>query len=378
MNRILFFLKNNIKFRAFSMIEVMTALIILGIITAATVPIITRKYTNKSYTVTESSANKGYGKKCSSINDDCLYCKMGDNDEPLECLICNKKCESHKDVKKCQCISCDDLTKGGISNCEACTTDDNDNIICTKCKIDYYLDNNTCKLCTNDNNSDGNICDGAIKSPCPPGTFGYYNDDPNADPNEAKYMCMFVSGGYYQNEYGKVAENNIICPAGSYCCGAGENCVGATEPSQCEAGKYSNAGQSACTACEAGYYSATGATSCTRFTGRNCQAFDPAGGACTDCNQGYHLSGGMCETCESGYYMTDSTNKVCSPCEEDTYTAEGNTATSCSVTPVEISDDEGGESESGDDPGEGDDPIDDDGDDYDDGDDGGADDDGGE
>ena len=342
MNRTL--LKKNIKIKAFSMIEVMTALIILGIITAATVPIITRKYTNKSYTVSKASEKKAYGKKCAGISDNCLYCTVDDNNDPKECLICKLKCSTYKDIGKCQCIQCDDPNReDGVTNCEACTTDDNEKIVCTKCKIDYYLDNNTCKLCTNDNNSDGNVCDGAIKSPCPPGTFGYYNDDPNADPNDAKYMCMYVPGGYYQSESGKVAANNIICPAGSYCCGTSENCAGATEPLQCSAGEYSSAGQTACSKCSAGTYSNAGASECTTFTGKNCLEFDQAGGACNNCANGYYMNNGKCETCAMGFYMSDSVNKICSPCSEGTSTSSNNTASTCSEDIGEVATGDDGE-----------------------------------
>ena len=155
------------KIAAFSLIEVMLSLIILSIVTAAVVPVITKKITNKSIKIEAEEKNEesDYTTDCSQlinskmVGENCTLCNKG---EGAVCKQCPMECDEGMflDIPTCSCIPC------GVPDCVTCKTTD----YCFKCYASagaaYYSDNGECKECPS-----GSYCNGIKATPCPKDTF---------------------------------------------------------------------------------------------------------------------------------------------------------------------------------------------------------------
>ena len=179
----------------------MISLIIISAITAAFVPVMTKKISKGSVNITPKLTitqncpmftHPSQGGTSSSSCGKCAFCDIQRASQ--RCIICNCNCDSgtldrigtFKNSNDCTCRSCTEID----SKCMVCTT----GAICTACQRGYYLSNNTCTICPA-----GYYCpDGVNKKPC-----------------EAGYYCTGRN-------------NRTPCPAGTY-----SNTQNATSSSIC-------------------------------------------------------------------------------------------------------------------------------------------------
>ena len=122
---------NLAKFLAgFSLIEILIALIIISLITAAFIPILTKKVSKITVHTTS-----GLTTECSDkFSEDCSLCTE------YECIMCSKNCLDGKYKSlKCECENCKD--KYGA--CKTCNKDR-----CTLCEEGYYIKNGACADCS--------------------------------------------------------------------------------------------------------------------------------------------------------------------------------------------------------------------------------------
>ena len=295
------------KVHGFSLVEIVVALIILSVITAALAPIITKKLKSNTINLGKntSSAVK-FSDDCSDFGSDCTMCTNE------SCALCNKDCaqNEYKDVPNCLCRNCGEIHIG----CLECTSKK-----CKKCENGYGLNNGKCYKCTK----------------------GYYGNGLN---------CIAASIGNYVPEDG--ATFQTPCPAGQY-----QDEIGKPECKVCQAGSYQNViGQSSCKTCEIDYACSGGnnrvqcapnmgadegssncspcSTNCT-----NCKV--PS--ACLGCNSGYYLSNDSCIICPQNYrcdgldkiqcsygYYSQQGSSTCTVCPSNCATcSSGSTCTSC-------------------------------------------------
>ena len=174
-----------ILLRAFSLIELMVALIVVSVLTAAMAPVITKKLKSKEITISQGGG--GLTMNCSSISPQCGLCEGG------ICVSCAKACTEYEalDVGACSCVACNDENLHG----SACLKCDSEN--CSKCTSGYYLDSGVCTAC-----SDGYTCDGTISSLCP---VGYYCKDGATTP------CL--DGTYNDTEGATSSSSCVACSA---------------------------------------------------------------------------------------------------------------------------------------------------------------------
>ena len=146
----------------------MLSLIILSIVTAAVVPVITKKITSKSIKIEAEEKNEEseYTTDCQEliidgekVGSDCTLCTKGEN---AICKQCPIECDEGMlvDIRACKCVECK------AENCEACKTEN----YCFKCMISesgvYYSNNGNCEICPL-----GHYCDGIKATPCPKGSY---------------------------------------------------------------------------------------------------------------------------------------------------------------------------------------------------------------
>ena len=265
------------KIFGFSLVEIVVALIIFSVITAALAPIITKKMKSNAVSVGMSSSSSiKFSDDCSEFGDDCTMCTTKD------CALCNKDCAEgeYNDVSSCTCKTCNSLYDG----CLECTSRK-----CEKCQAGYGLQSGTCTKCQKGYYGDGmTACkpasvgnyvpnEGASsQKPCP---VGKYQDE------EGKSECKTCEAGSYQNSEGQ--SSCKICEI-DYACSGGNNRV------QCAPNMGANEGSSSCSPCPA---------DCS-----NCQI--PS--TCITCNNGYYVYDGACYICASGYKCNGTTQTKCS------------------------------------------------------------------
>lgn len=132
-----FFVFSNARLRGFSLVEIMVALIVISCITAALVPVITKKMKSKEISI--SSALKSGGAELSKV------CTISN------CSVCSKDnatCYVCKDNYRLEENACTAITNYNVSsnctsynNCIACT-----NSSCVTCESGYYLNaSNVCE-----------------------------------------------------------------------------------------------------------------------------------------------------------------------------------------------------------------------------------------
>ncbi len=242
---------------AFSLIEVMVALLVVAIIVAALAPVITKRMQRDIVGKSRISTS------CSSLFPEgyCGMCYLN----PKSCIVCTKVCSSDEfqNVSECSCVKCS--IHHNDSNCTRCNSK-----YCVQCKQGYYLDsNNRCTICPKgyycyQDNSGGVNGDGgvSIKKPCPKGY---------AAPNEGMSACVACSKRGVQ---GSVAINE-----------------GSVNCTLCTNGYYSSStGSTSCIKCSAGYYSNSGASSCSKCSDKFEHCVECNNSKCTKCEDGYEPS----------------------------------------------------------------------------------------
>ncbi|MBQ7286508.1 MAG: hypothetical protein IJW73_01975, partial [Candidatus Gastranaerophilales bacterium] len=165
--------------QAFSLVEILVALIAVSCISAALAPVITKKLKSNGVSI----GGGGIGGKtedvefvmdCSDFGADCTMCF---NDK---CVLCTKECndDQYVNTPDCTCADCADVDP----NCIECSAKK-----CRKCKENYGLNLSTkkCYLCTNGQSSDGMsecancpenyFCVDGNKTPCAGNQFAPVN-----------------------------------------------------------------------------------------------------------------------------------------------------------------------------------------------------------
>ena len=331
---------------AFSLIEVMVALLVVAIIVAALAPVITKRMQRDIVGRSRISTS------CSSLFPEgyCGMCYLN----PKSCIVCTKVCSSDEfqNVSECSCVKCS--IHHNDSNCTRCNSK-----YCTQCKQGYYLDsNNRCTICPKgyycyQDNSGGVNGDGgtSIKKPCPKG-YAAPNEGMSAcvacakstsgvqgsvAVNEGSVNCTLCTNGYYAGIQGQSVGCNK-CPGGYYCpsgklipCSKGYYCPqGSSSQKACPSGKYSSsANASSCSTCPSGTYSNAGASSCISCP-KGSYSSNSGSSSCTKCAKGYYASNTgstSCIKCAAGYYSNTGASS-CTKCASGYYSNSG--ASSCS------------------------------------------------
>ncbi|MBQ7287285.1 MAG: hypothetical protein IJW73_05945, partial [Candidatus Gastranaerophilales bacterium] len=165
--------------QAFSLVEILVALIAVSCISAALAPVITKKLKSNGVSIGGGGIggkqeNVEFVMDCSDFGNDCTMCF---NDK---CVLCTKECndDQYVNTPDCTCGKCIDIDP----NCIQCTSKK-----CTKCKENYGLNLATkrCYLCTNGQSSDGMsecancpenyFCVDGNKTPCATNQFAPVN-----------------------------------------------------------------------------------------------------------------------------------------------------------------------------------------------------------
>ncbi len=358
-----FFKKEKIKekIKAFSLVEVMISLIVISAISAAFVPVMTKKISGKkinvapkmTYSTNCSTFTKpAYGGSNSSSCGKCSFCDLKKGAE--YCIACSCDCGQgkYKVPSSCTCATC-------TANCEECTTTGE----CKKCKPGFFLNGSVCTKCTA-----GYYCPSGTRVTCeagyycPEGSISHNVCPAGTYSNAGASSCTNCPAGKYQDGTGASSCKN--CTDGKWSaagrttqcvdnCTAGYYCKNGNRVA-CPAGTYSNAGAASCTDCPSHYYcvGGTGATACpagTQYTGTKAKALSnctacPANsystggiacttctaciscvattGACSGCATGKYLSAGKCNNCPTHCTACSSASK-CSAC------ASGYSGTTC-------------------------------------------------
>ena len=164
------------KIFGFSLVEIVVALIIFSVITAALAPIITKKL--KSTGITIGSGDGGSLKmNCQEFGPECSLCY------PNKCVVCVKSCLETQalDIDECKCKDCNDTEEMFGPNCLKCDISN-----CSKCIATNYVNGGQCTICPI-----GSYCDGTSKKTC---ENGKYTDA------EGQTSCKNCEAGYYCNK----------------------------------------------------------------------------------------------------------------------------------------------------------------------------------
>ena len=341
---------------AFSLIEVMVALLVVAIIVVALAPVITKRMQRDIVGRSRISTS------CSSLFPEgyCGMCYLN----PKSCIVCTKVCSSDEfqNVSECSCVKCS--VHHNDSSCVRCNSK-----YCVQCKQGYYLDgNNRCTICPKgyycyQDNSNGINGDGgtSIKKPCPKG-YAAPNEGMSAcvacakstsgvqgsvAVNEGSVNCTLCTNGYYASSSAQAVSCNK-CPKGYYCpngkiipCAKGSSnnqtgrytsCVLCNKStSSVQGGVATTTAMTSCSVCNNGYYASTQGqtTNCIKC---------PSGYYCPDgkliaCAKGYYCPQGSSsqKACSAGKYSSSANASSCSTCPKGTYSNTG--ATSCISCP---------------------------------------------
>ena len=205
---------------AFSLIEVMVALLVVAIIVAALAPVITKRMQRDIVGRSRISTS------CSSLFPEgyCGMCYLN----PKSCIVCTKTCKSDEfqNVSECSCVLCSkstSTTQGSVAVNTAMSS-------CSTCNSGYYAG-------IQGQSVGCNKCPG-----------GYYCPSGKLIPCSKGYYCPQGSS------------SQKACPSGKY-----SSSANASSCSTCPSGTYSNAGASSCISCPKGSYSSSsGSSSCTK------------------------------------------------------------------------------------------------------------------
>ena len=317
---------------AFSLVEMMVALIAIACIAASVTPIVTKKITGRKLNLSTNLVNLTIDCE-EKFGPECKLCE-----KTKRCLLCDKQCPegTYIDTATCSCIPCNTID----ANCKLCQR----GAQCTQCQAGYYLKDNKCHPC-----NPGNKCDGNNEIDC---TQGYYQDEP-AQPSckecdlgsasndiERDTSCTLCTPGHYQdtkkqpsckecdlgsasNETGRKT-SCTLCTPGHY-----QDTKGQPSCKQCSKGTASNetGRETACPQCETGYcQKEAGKSSCNLCSlyVANCIECNRETCGCTKCKPGYYLINGSCKKCSPGYTCDGSPTQTI--CPAGTYNSgEGNT-----------------------------------------------------
>ncbi len=308
------------KIFGFSLVEIVVALIIFSVITAALAPIITKKL--KSNNVTVGSLGGGSSNtNCDAFGPNCSFCTSD------TCVVCGLSClESQAlDIPGCSCKECVELHG---DKCLKCGLDK-----CIKCIGGYYTLDNNCTQCPI-----GSYCDGTYKKTC---KNGEYSDvvglDECKDCEKGYYCTGGIKGECPAGKYSESKSSSCTnCPIGYYCPGASDKIL-------CSGNKYQpNEGKNSCLTCNAGSYVSNDRTQClTCGIGFKCPGdgtmvacstgtYQPYTGqsSCLTCPSGSVCSGATVTQCQKGTYAT-STSSVCEQCPKGYYCTGGSNITKC-------------------------------------------------
>lgn len=328
------------KKKAFSIMELLIALIIISLTVSATAPILIGKIKTGKLKIKTIISSGDICKK--EINNNCKIC-YGKEGQKKICLSCSLSCPptSYFDKENCQCISCSERYPKDAKVCDRC-----DYKYCKRCLLQkgYYLDKTTtppqhCKLCSTDF-----YCPDGIKIiKCPE------HSTTKGERGRFQIEQCICSPGYYRT--GNTCQK---CGAGYYClgdqsrrpCGPGYYCPGPTDiaPTNCGAGYYCpSATDNAPTPCGVGNYcpgpndsspspcpsgSTTGTNYATNIGTCACpqnhykQNYSPVNGLfshCQICPDGYYCNGTYANACGLGYYCPGQGNTSPSYCPAGYY-----------------------------------------------------------
>ena len=304
----------NKTIKAFSLVEILVALIIMSVITAALVPVITKKLSSSGITIvgggSQGNSNIEFERDCSTFGSECVLCFSD------RCALCTKICPEGEfaDVQSCTCKSCNVFG-------DSCTTCESRE--CKMCQEGYYINGGHCAICPI-----GSICNGNNKVACPDGQYTDLEGQTICKECEAGYSCKngiknACSAGTYSIQSSSTCE---ICPAG-------HSCPGSSDKILCsENGYQDEEGQASCKTCPEGYYVSDDKTACNVcLAGHYCTG----NGTKTQCPKGAYSSQGAveCIKCPVGTYSdtpgaTDLT--TCKNCSTGTY-SDSQGADSCSL-----------------------------------------------
>ncbi len=296
------------KIFGFSLVEIVVALIIISVITAALAPIITKKMKSNQVSITGGSG----GGVTSEITTQCTEkfsssCKLCTNSYCIQCELDNCASGTYVENKSCSCKTCDYL----FPNCVEC-----DNTKCTKCKDNnYYIKDGVCTNCPSDK-----ICDGVNaydESYCDNPPDGYYCDGGNIKKCVDKYslycstcnatQCLSCQSGYYLS-----GKQCLACISGC------DTCSNSTTCQKCSSWAVLNSTSNKCVSCWStsvipNCQFCTSTTNCTKCMGGYYINSSKKCSPCTDianCTQCSNSS--TCTLCASGYFLNSSNS--CSPC----------------------------------------------------------------
>ena len=324
------------KVRGFSLVEIVVALIIFSVITAALAPIITKKLKSTGVTI----GGKELKMTCSDkFGPQCGLCY------PDKCVSCSKSCLANQalNIGECNCEDCNVIHQ---ATCLRCDTGN-----CTECTTPNYISNGDCTICPI-----GSYCNGTNKIVCPNGKYTNTTGQTSCKDCEAGYYCK--GGEKKECSAGKYSSANsadcATCPVGYYCPGVSDKIQcsgnkyqpneGKTSCLTCSAGSYVSSDRAQCLICEAGYKCtgdgskvACGAGTYQPYTGQTTCIACSAGYTCSGATQTYCAAGSYsstagatsCTTCPKGYYCTGGTNKTaCGSGKYNDLTGQGS-STAC-------------------------------------------------
>ena len=158
--------------KGFSLVELLVSIIVIACITAAFVPLITKKFSSNVFGI---GGDGGYTTDCKDkFGPNCVFCSSN------RCIDCNLSCSDgqYKDPNSCTCKDCKD--KYG-EDCAKCNEKK-----CLTCPSGQYLDSDeNCKSCSDKFNH----CATCTESECTSCADGYVLTDPTSSNPCSNFNC---------------------------------------------------------------------------------------------------------------------------------------------------------------------------------------------
>ena len=358
-------LKNSLKiftkvynFKGFSLIELMISLIVISLITAAFVPVISKKLTTGS--IFAGGSGGGFNKSCSEIDEDCDLC-AGEI-----CLSCKKTCPAGETLNTTSC-SCEtkvpySMAVNGLYVTRFNMGESSKTKIPTEAGVTVVAVGKTCgsssdynSKCCWQGSTSGSSCDatngnysGCSRTVCNFAAANAICANYKQDGKTWRLPTTSEMVNWANNSKGKGNNGLMLCDGysgySSAYCGDSNSCPGTRSgycyPDSVWSGSIKSSTSAHIYSLDSGSWDSlilgdrTGAFSvrCVSDIVSNCETFASDGETCTTCESGYYLSGkeckkttevencetyskteNKCETCKDGYNLNG--NK----CEVDTY-----------------------------------------------------------